>query len=668
MDIALAQCPPWGSLPPLGLASLKAFIEQHGHSVRCIDLNIDYCRERLAELLDDEGGSVYDRPDPWASGSYEEWAFDFDGEVRFTSALKERPLPIQRWADEILSSAPRVVGFSVQTTNLGVTLQVAQHVRRLAPSALIVFGGPNVAELQQGTMALATGIPDVVVEGEGEVTLLDLMESFQAGRDLGTVAGIGRLVDGRPTWTGRRPLLRDVDELPFPDFSDFDWDMYPNPYEIPIMTSRGCVLSCAFCYETVYWKRFRTQSPHRIVAEIQHQIAQHPGRAVVEAGHARFGMAFADSLVNGHLGGLRRTAELLIQSGTDIYWNGQATINTKMDDEYFRILAASGCSGLSFGLESGSASVLESMGKRFQIDEATAFFQRVHRSGIELVVNIMVGFPTETRADFLETLRFLARIRRHISMVNNVGATAVVGGSRLHQTPEQFGVVPAHAQQWIDGVNLDWRTDAAGGERNRLRRVRLLHAWMTVLRIPHQRIGPLSRLATMFGRGSQGLTIEASGLETMKQPQTMPTELVQARVEDLTRTLGAEALLLHVDGTVVDGPIVTPQWAERLKPDEWAGVSSIDLRNIIRPLLGADLDLIEDMDGDGVLEVRIRVVRPISSDLKALRVYVFPAPEGDRQRLIALFPDRPERTRPVLAVGSQVAVNLRRRRRSEPMA
>ena len=178
MRIALVQCPPWGSLPPLGLATLKAYIEQQGHEARCFDLNIDYCRERLADLLDDVGGSVYARPDPWVSGSFAEWDFEFDGEVHFKSALKERPLPVERWADEVLSCGPKVVGFSVQSTNLGVTLQVAQQVARRDPSVLIVFGGPNVAEAQQGSMALLTGIPDLVLEGAGEETLIARVDAL----------------------------------------------------------------------------------------------------------------------------------------------------------------------------------------------------------------------------------------------------------------------------------------------------------------------------------------------------------------------------------------------------------------------------------------------------------------------------------------------------------
>ncbi len=496
-------------------------------------------------------------------------------------------------------------------------------------------------------MALATGVPDVVVEGEGEVTLLELMEAVDTGRDLGTVAGIGRLVDDRPAWTERRPLISKVDELPFPDFSDFDWDMYPNPYEIPIMTSRGCVLSCAFCYETVYWKRFRTQSAERIVAEIQHQIAQHPGREAVEASQARFGMAFADSLVNGHLGGLKRMAELLIESDTDIYWNGQATINTKMDDEFFAKLRASGCSGLSFGLESGSASVLESMGKRFQIDEATAFFDRVHRSGIELVVNIMVGFPTETRGNFLETLRFLARIRRMIYMVNNVGATAVVGGSRLHQSPQQFGVVPSDAGQWADAVNLEWTSDAAGDERNRLRRVKLLHAWMTLMRIPHQRIGPPSRLATMFGRGSKDLVVNEPESSNPDAPprRSLSATAVANRIDELSASVGVEPLLIRFASGQVTRTGGEPSWASALDVPTWSGLTLDEVRRRLTSSLGEHVTVSQAEDADGVVEVRVAAVGRPASGATALRIRVFPKCQEESDQVSGGRPEQADQRR-----------------------
>lgn len=641
MRIALVQCPPWGSLPPLGLASLKPWVEAHGHEAPCFDLNIDYCRERLREALDDVGGSVYARPDPWVSGSFDEWAWEFDGEVRFTSTLKERPLPIARWADRVLSCDPQAVGFSLQSTNLGVTLQLAQEIARRDPSLTVVFGGPNVAEAQDGAVALRTGIPDVVVEGEGEETLVELLDALEAGRDLAGVAGIGRLVGGVPTWTPRRPLLKDVDALPFPDFTDFDWLDYPNPYEIPIMTSRGCVLNCAFCYETVYWKRFRTQSPERIVAEMQHQIDVHPLRDEAAAGRGRFGMSFADSLVNGHLGGLRRMAEMLIESQTDIYWNGQATINTKMDDAFFRVLSDSGCSGLSFGLESGSSSVLESMGKRFDIHEATEFFERVQRVGIELVVNVMVGFPTETRADFLQTLRFLAKIRRSIYMANNVSPTAVVGGSKLASAPAEFGITPVNITGWEAREDFRWTSEAAGDERNRNRRLRILHLWMTALRIPHQRIGPprvrLPKLPRPWARSAPA-AVERGVLPEQPHAGAVSPWKARARVRRIAGAAGEDPLVIVATAGRIELPEALPGWARQLHADRWAGEDMERLQALVSEELGQPLRITRNASLDGMQDVTVEVVEPELAAMRGFRVLVFPNLKGPADQLLALIP------------------------------
>ena len=166
------------------------------------------------------------------------------------------------------------------------------------------------------------------------------------------------------------PLIRKIDDLPFPDFSDFDWSRYPNPRLIPIMSSRGCVLKCSFCYETVYWKKFRVQSAKRIADEIQFQVENHPMKAEVEASPDRFYFMFADSLVNGYLKNLLRMCDELIERELDVEWGGQATIDKRMTSEVLAKLRQAGCLGLCFGLESGSQPVLDKMGKKFQVPEA----------------------------------------------------------------------------------------------------------------------------------------------------------------------------------------------------------------------------------------------------------------------------------------------------------
>jgi hypothetical protein len=491
MRVALVQCPAWGAIPPLGPAALKAYLQDFGHEVQCFDLNIDFYGAHQQHKLDlESSGTSYGGPDPWGADSYGQWALDYDKtavdptDVAFQdgSVYNDRPLPVEDWADQVLAYQPQVIGFTTYLTSFPSSLLLAREIRRRDPSVALIFGGPNVARDREGDIALRTGIPDAVVHGEGEQTLLNIVRALGRGDDLSEVWGLGRLVDGEPAWTEAQPLIKKLDTLPYPDFSDLSWPAYPDPYLVPIMASRGCVLDCAFCYETVYWKRFRMQSPARVVGEIEHQIAQHPLQANTAEDGTRFYFMFGDSLVNGHLRGLQRMCDLLIERQVGIGWGGQATMDKRMDPVICQQLSDSGCTGLAFGLESGSQRVLDSMGKHFSIADAAAVIRSMHGAGMSATVNVMVGFPTEKLRDFLATVRFLTKTRRWIYQVSNVTTTQVALGSEMHLYPERFGVT-IHP----DG---SWSSPDTGDEGDRRRRLRFLHFWMKLARIPHQNIAP----------------------------------------------------------------------------------------------------------------------------------------------------------------------------------
>ena len=494
MRIALVQCPAWGILPPLGAATLKSYLDQQGFATHCFDLNVEFFHEEQRVLQADTSGA-YGGLDPWGAESYDQWGLEVDqrkvqvGEVRFIegSIYNDRPLPVGRWADQVLAWEPDVVGFSVYITSLASSLMLAREIKERSPDTVVVFGGPHVAQDQSGDVALRTGIPDAVVDGEGEETFTEVIRTVESGsRNLTHIAGVGTLAGSRVVWADKRPLIPKIDPLPFPDFSDFDWSAYENPFLIPIMSSRGCVLDCAFCYETVYWRRYRTMSPQRIVDEMAYQVERHPLREQAAADDGtNYYFMFADSLVNGHLGGLRRMSDLLIERDLDVRWGGQATINTKMDRAFFEKLSRAGCTGLAFGLESGSQRVLDSMGKHFHIDDAAEFIRQAHDSGVTVTANIMVGYPNETFRDFLHTLWFVTRTRRWLYQVSNVTTTQIALGSELHAHPDKYGVT-VHA----DG---SWTSEQTGDEYARARRLRLLHLWMTLLRVPHQEIAPAHR-------------------------------------------------------------------------------------------------------------------------------------------------------------------------------
>ena len=488
MRVALVQAPAWGALPPLGPCSLKAYLQEHGHEATCFDFNIDFFNEfHAAREAHQQNGGTYGGPDPWGADSYGQWALDYDcflDEIRFQegSIYNDEPLPLRRWAETVLEGSPGIVGFTTYLTSSAASMLLAKEIKDLDPSVVTVFGGPNSARDREGIIPLLTGHADVVVDGEGEAAIVDLADAIERGDEVGRVAGIGLLVDGDVVWTEARKQIKKIDTLPFPDFGDIDWESYPDPLLVPIMSNRGCTLNCAFCYETVYWRRFRMQSGSRIVDEIEHQIEHHPLRDHVANSHDRFYFMFADSLVNGNLHNLLRMCDELDKRGIEIGWGGQSTIDKRMDDEVCARLAASGCTGLAVGLESGSQRVLEKMGKKFHIDDAAGVLKAMYDAGLPPTVNVMVGFPTETKRDFLATIRFLYKTRKWLAQVSNVTTTQVALGSEMHTNPDAFGIT-------ID-PDGSWTSPQTGHERHRRRRLAVLHFAMKVLKIPHQNIAP----------------------------------------------------------------------------------------------------------------------------------------------------------------------------------
>ncbi len=372
------------------------------------------------------------------------------------------------------------------------------------------------------------------------------------------------------------------------------------------MASRGCVLNCSFCYETVYWRRFRTQSPERIVGEMEHQVAQHPLSDQAAAEGTNLYFMFADSLVNGHIAGLRRMCNLIIERGLDVGWGGQATINKKMDAEYCQLLSRAGCSGLAFGLESGSQSVLESMGKHFHIDDAPTMVKDMHDAGITVTLNVMVGFPNETRRDFMRTLLFLAKTRRWIQQVSNVTTTGLALGSDLYLFPEKYGVV-VHADS-------SWTSEATGDEAARRRRLRLLHAWMTLLRIPHQNIAPSPDLAP--------------------PEDDVPEELAPS--EDVLRKISADhdgvpVVISTHNAAVLD--VTAPGWADWLEVDSWIGLDLGELEQHISGAIGGDLGVAAGPSpGPGVQHFVIVIAT--DDERRRLDAYEYAEPATGQRRIL----------------------------------
>ena len=199
---------------------------------------------------------------------------------------------------------------------------------------------------------------------------------------------------GRVVYALPRPNIR-LNDLVFPYFKDFDFSLYKES-KLPIMMSRGCVAKCTFCSETRFWKKYRYRDASHIFYELQNNIKTY--------GMNQF--AVADSLINGNFQVLSALVNLINESKTQISWNGYARLDSRMNRDLLRRLEKSGCSHLSYGLETGSQKIMDLMEKRTTVAVAKEVIRNTCRAGIQVHLNIIVGFPGENEEDFQCTFGF----------------------------------------------------------------------------------------------------------------------------------------------------------------------------------------------------------------------------------------------------------------------
>lgn len=387
-SISLCTPPSWGVLfPPYSVARLTGLLRHYGYTVNVFDTNIESWHHVKNTQDKDWWNSIYFYA--WENPTYSEEVHDVIKPV------------LDKHVQEIVNSGSEVVGFSVYQSSIMAAMYMMKEVKRQKPTVRIVVGGPEAfndwfLSKMRDEYQFDISIIDFVIQGEGEQELLTLLENLNEFeyRDEPYVLG------------GFQSRL-DLDTLPFPDYDDFNFDLYEHPDGASIETSRGCVAKCSFCAETHFWK-FRYQKAPRVIKEIKHQVAKY--------GVRRFW--FVDSLVNGAFSEFKRLVEGIIEEGLDIRWNSYARNDGRMDREFFQKIKDSGCTVLSFGVESGSQRVLDDMQKKVDVWEIEANLRDGKAVGMTNHCNWIVGFPTEGKTEFLHSLELLYNVRKDMYAIS----------------------------------------------------------------------------------------------------------------------------------------------------------------------------------------------------------------------------------------------------------
>lgn len=302
---------------------------------------------------------------------------------------------------QALAEHAEVVGIYCMVTMLEDSFWFAGQLR--GNCRLLVAGGP----LPSCDPAPFLESFDVVVRGEGEETMRELLSAYSEGADLQTVKGIvyrSRRPDQSQAGmmeTPVRPFTKDLDHIPFPAR-----ELLPNERYIQygrkkygfsittVMSTRGCPFRCEFCSNVVFGGSYRERSPGNVVDEIEQAL---------ELGYER--ISFADdvfTLKRSHLLGI--CAEIQ-KRGLRFQWECLGRVDA-MDYPTALAMKAAGCTRIYFGIESGNEQILKLMEKKITLEEARQAVEAAHRAGLQVGAFFILFYPGDTDETVLETLRF----------------------------------------------------------------------------------------------------------------------------------------------------------------------------------------------------------------------------------------------------------------------
>ncbi|HLD29944.1 MAG TPA: radical SAM protein [bacterium] len=435
MRIALVKAPWWVRYcPPCILASLGSILREQGHSVRLHDLN-----NSLYHLVPDKYKKYWDDRD----------FYSFWENPSFVRKLF-REIGIDRALEEILREDPQVIGFTTHTPSVIMSLALAERIKKIDKKRIIVFLGHKCSRAQMAFDFIGKPFIDYVCTGEADLALPELLAKLDNGNggSLPESAGFLSRREGKTIDSGNPPVVENLDDLPFPDYSDFSAEIasgrYSQPNRLDILDSRGCINACHFCYERLYWQKYRSLSGKRIFEEIKYLSKQFPRINY---------FYFNGLLLNGALENLEDFCDLAIKDNLPVNWAGQAMIRPDMTKELLLKMKRAGCRWLGYGIESGSGELLERMNKRYRISDAERVLRDTHEAGISVQVNFMFGFPTETAADFKKTLSLLDKIRPYIdNILASQSFFTLEKETFVREHPEQFGI--SHSSH-----HLYWKSD-----------------------------------------------------------------------------------------------------------------------------------------------------------------------------------------------------------------
>lgn len=287
---------------------------------------------------------------------------------------------------------PRIIGFSILHANRWGGIEIARIAKTVDPEVKVVFGGIGATFLWEHFL---THFPEVdfVVMGEGEHSFLQLAREIEKGNDtrLGNIKGIAYRESGKPVRTQKAELVEDLDTLPDPSiYFDFCY----------VSSTRGCPGNCTFCGSPRFWgRRVRFHSPDYFVDQLER---------LHKRGINFF--YFSDDTFTIKKERVIKICRKILERRLDIVWAAISRVNS-VGEDVLRWMRKAGCIQISYGVESGSEKIRQSLNKNISQDQIKKAFQLTVKYGILTRAYFIYGSPREDQGTIQQTIQLVHEIK-----------------------------------------------------------------------------------------------------------------------------------------------------------------------------------------------------------------------------------------------------------------
>lgn len=380
-------------MPPLGLASIAAFLDAHSIENDIID--------------------CYAHP---------------DSDERIMAYVRKE--------------TPGFIGFSCTTSSFFDGIRLAGMVKEILPEIKTIFGGVHASSMKEKILE-EFDLADYCVVGEGELTLKELLSTDPEA--LSSVSNIAyRKDDGTPVFTGYRKELLDLDSLPLPAYHKLAG--YPEVYKLPIfnypkapnascISSRGCPYACSYCDRSVFKRTFRYNSAQYLFDHLTHLRETYGIRHI----------NFYDDQFTFHRNRVKEFSELMIEAKTGMTFNCAARAE-HLDPELLALMKKAGCWMISLGIETGDPDLLAQHRQNPDLEMMREKILMIKKAGIRVKGLLMMGLPGETEQSIRKSQKYVYSLP--IDDFNLAKFTPFPGSPVYDQIKESEGLMGDFDEDW----------------------------------------------------------------------------------------------------------------------------------------------------------------------------------------------------------------------------